>query len=70
MSGIKSLIACKIVKIRLFKTLTRTVLTYGCEACKLFLSQEKRRPYELFGKKYLKVNIWTGERARERVVCG
>jgi hypothetical protein len=41
---IKSRMVCKFVKVRLYKTLIRTVLPYGCESWKL---SKKTRPSEL-----------------------
>jgi len=58
----KSEMTCKFVKMRLFKTITRTVLKCGCETCKIYLSRKERWLTELFWKKYLKANVWTGER--------
>jgi hypothetical protein len=37
----KSRMVCQFVKIRLYKTLIRTVLTYGCEAWKLSKKKQK-----------------------------
>ena len=60
MPGINNRVICKFVKILLFKTVTSTLLTCGCESWKIYLSVslKKRRPSEIFRKKYLKANIW------------
>ena len=42
MPGINNRVICKFVKILLFKTVTRKVLTCSCESWKIYLSLSKK----------------------------
>ena len=54
MLGIKSRMTCMFVKIRLFKMLTRRVLTRGCEIWKLSLSQKREDLLKTFERNILR----------------
>ena len=70
MPGIKILIACQFVIIRLFKTLIRTVVTCGCEMWKLSLSlslslKKKRGILNSFERNIFRPMFTERERERE-----
>lgn len=57
---LKSKLLTRSVKVKIYKTLIRPVLTYGCEAWTL--KAEECCRLAIFERKILRRNIWTNEK--------
>jgi hypothetical protein len=66
MPGIKSRMTCKVVKIGLLKTLTRTVWRVAVEAGDIISPSQNGKTLWILLKEFLKANMWTSEREKER----